>query len=143
MLELDADDWLDPDAVFVIKSYLKTLPLNTSVLYGNWRYWRQPSTEDVKFLKIQKGEPVNNQTELLSYIFPLGPRVYRTSALTEIKGFPTIDFEDVAVLVQLLKKHEFLYKDFTVYNIRKHSNSFTKKNHSTWSDLKKFLTDYD
>jgi len=56
------------------------------------------STNDVKFLKIQKGKPVNNHKELLSYIFPLGPRVYRTSALTEIKGFPAINFEDVAVL---------------------------------------------
>jgi len=146
VLELDSDDWLDPDTVLLIKNKLGTLPPNIAVLYGNWRYWNQNSIGEIEFSKIRQGKTINNREELLTYPFPLGPRIYRTSALMEGEGFPIIDFEegrlyeDVSVLVQLFKKHKFLYENFTVYNVRKHDNSITKKNHSKWNDFRKFLT---
>ena len=82
---------------------------------------------------------------MLSYIFPLGPRIYRTFSLKENKGFPIIDFEDgrmyedVSILNDLLRKNRLLYKDFTIYNVREHELSITKKNPSTWSDFLKLL----
>ena len=145
VLELDSDDWLDPDAVFLIKNKLGTLPQNIAVLYGNWRYWNQNSANEVEFLKVRRGKSVNSREELLSYPFPLGPRIYQTSILKEEKGFPIIDFEqgrlyeDIAILVQLLKNYEFFYEGFTIYNVRKHNDSITKKNHSKWNDFRKFL----
>jgi len=145
VLELDSDDWLDPDAVLLIKDKLWTLPPNIAVLYGNWRYWNQNSAADVEFLKVRHGKSLNSREELLSYPFPLGPRIYRTSILKEEKGFPIIDFEqgrlyeDIAILVQLFKNYGFFYDDFTIYNVRKHNDSITKKNHSKWNDFRKFL----
>jgi len=146
VLELDADDWLDPDAVFLIKKQLTNLSPNASLLYGNWRYWMQKPPNDIGFSKVIRGQPISNHKELLSYKFPLGPRIYRTSTLVEEKGFPIIGFEgarlyeDVTILVKLFKKHEFYYEDFTVYNVRKHDDSITEKNHSKWNDFRKFLT---
>lgn len=145
VLELDADDWLDPDAVHLIKKYLINLPQTVSLLYGNLRYWTQKLSGDIGFSRIRKGKTIRNRKELLSYKFPLGPRIYRTSALIKEKGFPIIDFkegrlyEDVTVLFHLLKKYEFCYKDFTIYNVRKHDGSITKKNHSNWNDFRKLL----
>ncbi|MDY0943751.1 glycosyltransferase family A protein [Priestia megaterium] len=145
VLELDSDDWLDPDAVLLIKDKLWTLPPNIAVLYGNWRYWNQNSAAEVEFLKVRHGKSVNSREELLSYPFPLGPRIYRTSILKEEKGFPIIDFEqgrlyeDIAILVQLFKSYGFFYDDFTIYNVRKHNDNITKKNHSKWNDFRKFL----
>lgn len=145
VLELDSDDWLDPDAVFLIKNKLGTLPPNIAVLYGNWRYWNQNSAAEVEFLKVRHGKSVNSHEELLSYPFPLGPRVYQTSILKEEKGFPIVDFEqgrlyeDIAILVQLFKNYRFFYDNFTIYNVRKHKDSITKKNHSKWNDFRKFL----
>ena len=145
VLELDSDDWLDPDAVLLIKDKLWTLPPNIAVLYGNWRYWNQNSAADVEFLKVRHGKSLNSREELLSYPFPLGPRIYQTSILKEEKGFPIIDFEqgrlyeDIAILVQLFKNYGFFYDDFTIYNVRKHNDSITKKNHSKWNDFRKFL----
>lgn len=145
VLELDSDDWLDPDAVFLIKNRLENLPSNIAVVYGNWRYWNQNSAEEVEFLRVRHGKSVNSHEELLSYPFPLGPRIYRTSILKEEKGFPIIDFEqgrlyeDIAILVQLFKSYGFFYDDFTIYNVRKHNDSITKKNHSKWNDFRKFL----
>jgi hypothetical protein len=83
--------------------------------------------------------------EVLSYKFPLGPRIYRTLSLKENKGFPIIDFEDgrmyedVSILNHLLRENRLLYKDFTIYNVREHAFSITKKNPSSWSDFLKLL----
>src|SRR5699024_9093705 len=144
ILELDADDWLDADACSVIKRYLSNLPEEDAVLYGNLRKWKQTS-EDVLFKTTSKGVAIKGVSELLSYQFPLGPRIYRKSMLKEVSGFPVLDFEDgrlyedVSVLNQLLKKYPFCYKDFTVYNVREHQASITKNNDSKWQDFLQML----
>ncbi len=137
ILELDADDWLDADAVFVIKKCLSTLPDDAAVLYGNLRKWKQLNG-DVLFKNLAKGNAIKGRKDLLSYRFPLGPRVYCTSTLKREGGFPVIAFEDgrlfedVSVLNRLIKKYPFQYKDFTVYNVREHKESITKQNAADW-----------
>lgn len=144
ILELDADDWLDPDAISVMKQYLSDLPEDASVLYGNLRRWKQLAG-GVLFKGISNGVAVNGQKDLLAYRFPLGPRIYRTSFLKKVGGFPVVTFEDgrlyedVSVLNRLIKNSQFCYRDFTVYNIREHMESITKKHHSKWNDFKKTL----
>ncbi|WP_099157197.1 glycosyltransferase family A protein [Virgibacillus ndiopensis] len=144
IVELDADDWLDADAASVIKKYAADLPSNISVLYGNFRKWKQ-LTEDVLFKGLAKGTTVKGITDLLSYRFPLGPRIYRTTLLKKAGGFPIIDFEngrlfeDVSVLCRLIKTSRFHYQDFTVYNVREHKESITKNNDEKWDDFLKML----
>lgn len=144
VLELDADDWLDPDAVSVIKKQLADLSADSSVLYGNLRKWKQLK-DVVQYKGVAKGIPIAGRKDLLSYRFPLGPRVYRSSTLIKEGGFPVIDFadgrlyEDVSVLNQLLKKGAFQYRDFTVYNVREHKESITKQNLASWHDFLKSL----
>ncbi|WP_432694418.1 glycosyltransferase family 2 protein (plasmid) [Priestia aryabhattai] len=145
VVELDADDWFDPDAFLIIKKHLKNLPDNVGVLYGNLRNWMQITPDNVKYKGIKKGKPISNKNELLSYLLPVGPRIYRTSSLKQNNGFPITKFEDgrmyedVSILNDLLKKNRLLYRDFTVYNVRAHELSITKKNHSNWSDFIKYL----
>ena len=140
ILELDADDWLDADAISVIKSHLLHLPEDVAVLYGNFRRWKQREG-NILFQNIATGRPVHGRKALLSYPFPLGPRIYRTSALKAVGGFPVIPFkngrlfEDVSVLHRLLKTYRFQYKNFTVYNIRKHEESITRKNENLWNEF--------
>ncbi|MFK7681589.1 glycosyltransferase family 2 protein (plasmid) [Priestia megaterium] len=148
VLELDADDWLDPDALLVIGEYLSVLPQDVAVLYGNTRHWNQTELGNINCSLIKKGKEVKNKQELMSYKFPLAPRIYRTSFLKQNKGFPIVDFEDgrmyedVSILNKLMGRYRLLYKDFTVYNVREHKSSITrknKKNHSYWSDFKNKL----
>lgn len=145
VLELDADDWLDPDAVSVILSHLKNLSNDVVVLYGNLRNWKQRETGALTYKGIRKGNPVESTKELLSYKFPLGPRIYRTASLKQNNGFPISSFEngrmfeDVSILYQLLNRGRLLYKDFTVYNVREHELSITKRNRSNWNDFLKYL----
>src|SRR5699024_1243906 len=87
ILELDADDWLDADACSVIKKHLSNLPEEVAVLYGNLRKWKQ-KTKDILFKTTSKGVVIKEIAALLSYQFPLGPRIYKTSILKEEGGFP-------------------------------------------------------
>lgn len=144
ILELDADDWLDQDAVYNIKCYLAGLPSDASLLYGNIRKWKQ-SSRDLVYKGVSKGKIVKSRSDLLSYNFPLAPRIYRTSALKHAGGFPVIDFkdgrlyEDVSVLDRLLQNSRFQYHDFTVYNVREHKGSITKNNRENWNAFLKTL----
>ncbi|MBP1968447.1 hypothetical protein J2Z83_000539 [Virgibacillus natechei] len=144
VMELDADDWLDPDAISVIKKYLSELPQDISVLYGNLRKWKQMES-DVLFKGVAKGTLIKGRADLLSYRFPLGPRIYRTSSLKSAGGFPVIAFEngriyeDVSMLNQLIGDSRFWYHDFTVYNVREHKDSITKNNLSNWKGFLKTL----
>ncbi|MBY7142189.1 glycosyltransferase family 2 protein [Virgibacillus sp. NKC19-3] len=144
ILELDADDWLDPDAVSVIKKHLSNLPEDIAVLYGNLKKWKQ-SRGEIFYKGVAKGRLVKGRDDLLAYRFPLGPRIYRTSSLKMGGGFPVTSFEngrmyeDVSVLNRLLKNARFWYHDFSIYNVREHPESITKNNVSNWNDFIKIL----
>ena len=132
ILELDADDWLDADAVKQIKQQLSRLPEGVSVLYGNLRYWIQRNIE-AEFMGIRPGRQIKSRHDLLHYRLPLGPRIYRTETLKKGGGFPVIPFmdgrmyEDVSVLYKILGASSVLCSDLTVYNVRDHGESITKK----------------
>lgn len=142
ILELDADDWLDPDACDVIKKQLSVLNDDVSVLYGNLRKWKQ-SAAGVLFKETTKGMIIKGRDELFTYRLPLGPRIYRTSILKKEGGFPVIKFgdgrlyEDVSILYRLLGKYPFRYRDFTVYNVREHYDSITHNNILRWHEFLK------
>jgi hypothetical protein len=144
VLELDADDFLDPNAVAVIKEQLATLTQETAVLYGNMRRWKQIE-DDLLIKGIDKGRQVRDKIDFKSYRFPLGPRIYRTSYLRKEGGFPVISlkdgrlYEDISVLNQLIRKYRFKYSDFTVYNVREHKESITKTSNVNWNEFLKFL----
>src|SRR5699024_11124726 len=101
------------------------------------RKWKQ-KTKDILFKTTSKGVGIKEIAALLSYQFPLGPRIYKTIILKEEDGLPVIDFEDgrlyedVSVLHKLLKKYSIRYKEITVYNMSEHQKSITKNNESKW-----------
>ncbi|MFS0879966.1 hypothetical protein CHH83_19145 [Bacillus sp. 7586-K] len=146
ILEVDGDDWLDPDAVTTLLNLLLSLPNDVSVLYGNLKIWKEVTPSLIKYKKSRIGKQIDSHTELFTYPHPLGPRIYRTDKLKGIGGFPVISFEDgrlyedVSVLYNLLKTGRILYKDFSVYNVRQHDESITKKNQSKWNDFIVYLT---
>lgn len=147
ILELDADDWLDPDAFFHITKWLEKWPSTSPVLYGNIRTWKQ-AHQELLFKSVATGKQIHTASELLQYKHPIGPRIYRTQALKDIGGFPVIKYEDgrlyedVSACYQLLKQGPLLYQPFTVYNSRSHENSITKKNPSKWEGYLKQMEDF-
>ncbi|QQK79602.1 glycosyltransferase family 2 protein [Salicibibacter cibi] len=147
VMELDADDWLDPNALSIIKHKIQQLPANTSLLYGNFRKWKQRDDGNILYKTIAKGRPVRTRKQLLAYHFPLGPRIYRTKDLQAAGGFPVVSFadgrlyEDVSILLELIIHTRFSYQNFTVYNIREHEKSITKQHQGKWHAFKEHLSD--
>lgn len=148
ILELDPDDWLDPDAFTKISESLVAWPEDSPLLYGNFRRWNSTSHE-LQYKDIAKGKPIESKAELLTYRHPLGPRLYRTASLKKIGGFPELTYEDgrlyedVAVLYRLLEVGPFHYVDQTFYNVRNHPDSITQKNHAKWDGFLKHLENLD
>ena len=147
ILELDADDWLDPDAIYQIKDHLLKIPHDIAVLYGNLRNWRQ-THHSLSYKNIKKGKQISHKSQILSYPLPLGPRIYKTELLKSSGGFPILSFqdgrmyEDVSVLYKLLGKYQCLYKDFTIYNVREHPESITRKQENKWDEYQRELKNF-
>ncbi|WP_052363718.1 glycosyltransferase family A protein [Geomicrobium sp. JCM 19037] len=143
LIELDGDDWLDADAIESTKEIGQQLPERTGAFYGNLRYWK--GEDMMSYKRHVKGFPVHSPNELLGYPLPLGPRVYRTTSLLSLGGYPVIDFEqgrlyeDISLLKKFLAADSLHYVDCTFYNVRQHKQSITKRNHSKWNDFKDYL----
>ncbi|MGN7312490.1 glycosyltransferase family 2 protein [Alkalicoccobacillus gibsonii] len=148
ILELDPDDWLDPDAFTKMRESILSWPEQSPLLYGNFRRWNSAKHE-LQYKGIAKGRPIYSKAELLAYRHPLGPRLYRTSSLKKIGGFPELNYadgrlyEDVAVMYKLLEEGPFHYVDQTFYNVRNHQDSITQKNHAMWNGFLTHLKDLD
>lgn len=143
VLELDADDWLDANAVLHIRSMLGLLSGTTHLLYGNLRTWKFDVHSALKRTGTRVGRQISHPQSLIKYPLPLGPRIYRTSSLKSIGGFPVSSFadgrlyEDVLVIRELMKLGEVAYRNFTVYNVLQHPESITSINRSSWSTFVK------
>ncbi|MBM0065988.1 glycosyltransferase family 2 protein [Alkalicoccobacillus gibsonii] len=148
ILELDPDDWLDPDAFTKMRESILSWPEQSPLLYGNFRRWNS-SEHELQYKGIAKGRPIYSKAELLAYRHPLGPRLYRTSSLKKIGGFPELNYadgrlyEDVAVMYKLLEEGSFHYVDQTFYNVRNHQDSITQKNHAMWNGFLTHLKNLD
>lgn len=145
ILELDADDWLDPNAFSVLAETLKMWPTSSPLLYGNLRRWKEERLHQLTYKGIAKGRAVSSSSSLRQYRFPLGPRIYRTASLRCLGGFIQSPYEegrlyeDVSTIYQLAKIGPLHYEDFTIYNVRDHAQSITQKNHSKWNGFLKQL----
>lgn len=139
VLELDADDWLDPHAIGHIKYLLTGIPEHSPLVYGNFRTWRKRTSGDYELFGIHAGHQISSPHELLSYALPLGPRVYRTSSLRAAGGFAVPSFadgrlyEDVLTIRNLMQRGDIVYRDFTVYNTVQHRRSITKQHQGQWA----------
>lgn len=137
-LELDADDWLDANAIQMIRHHLTVLADDENLLYGNLRTWRADHNGNYRCEGLHHGSQVRSIPDVLSYPLPLGPRIYRTDALKRIGGFPVSTFadgrlyEDVLVVARLLDIGRVHYSDFTAYNTVAHAGSITRQNRAMW-----------
>lgn len=133
VLEMDGDDWLDPDAIEVLERRISTLQPNTVYVYGDRRKFRADDYGKYhEFTGIYRGRKWSGAKVFALDKKTYGPRIYRTAVLKENGGWPTASgmgnsgrlFEDFLLALQLLNRGAFVYWDGTpVYNIRIHRNS--------------------
>lgn len=131
ILELDGDDWIDPDCVQVLAHQFKRLPPSAAYLYGNRRVFRMHGPEQLTYARLDIGRPFTSKYDFLAQLRPFGPRFYRKSALLQVGGWPTDYpsggrlYEDFVLLTRLVDQFTFHYHPTVVYNIVRSSESIT------------------
>jgi len=130
VLELDADDWLEPNALEIMIDRMEREPESTALAYANRRIWfdRDGALEEGP---VYTGMDYGDKYEVLAAVKTHCPRLYRTQALRDVGGWPTKWFaerllvDDFAIMALLAERYKFLWIDETLYNQRRHEGNIT------------------
>jgi len=133
LLQLDADDWLEPDALSILVQAAEQQSGKVGLISGIMNV----------VIENKHGRPIRsytmkNRSFQDRYDFLLAnvsqwPRFYRTEALMAIGGWPTDDpfegryLEDKRVLLRLIEKYHFHWIDVPLYNHRRHLSNQTNR----------------
>lgn len=136
-MQLDADDWLFPDSLTVLINEARHISNDVALIIGNVTKIYKDETGQEKRVGIRRkewGYQYNSRYEiLLANLFPW-QKFYRTSAIKEVGGWPTLDpyggrhAEDLFIFLRLIEKYQFHWVDHMIYNYRLHSNNSTNDN---------------
>lgn len=134
LLELDGDDWLEPTAVEEILRLVDDWPQDAACIYGNVRTHIQRGDKAIP-LFVQKGRPYKDKFDFLLNCDFFAPRIWKRSAVESVGGWPDADGtfhegrvrEAHGLAIRLLAHYQIVYRDFTVYNYRKHPESLSAR----------------
>jgi len=147
-IQLDGDDWLQPDTVAVMLEAMEQQPPDVSLAYGNRRIWwggRSPKPG-----QVVKGWPVVDRVTFARKGITFAPRFYRTRHVQDVGGWDVDDptggrlLEDLRMMLKLLGSYRFLYIDHLLYNQRRHGRNLhqgTKQVHQlVEATIREYLT---
>lgn len=134
LFELDADDWLGPEALDWAVRSCRDLPKEVALLYGDRIYWKEePSGRLVPRYK-RTGEPIRSLDQYLDDLTPPGPRIYRREAIRQTGGWP-VDwyqngrlYEDIHLVLKLLENYSVRYVAGVHYHVRLCPDSVSQGN---------------
>ncbi|WP_281888531.1 glycosyltransferase [Paenibacillus sp. YYML68] len=128
LLQLDSDDWLEPQAIELILKAFDTAPKHVAVLGGHLRILAPHGNE-----WIQHGASISSPLELLLLGTSVWPRCYRTRHLQEVGGWSTdLPYEsrfveDANILVKLTECYRMECLDHVLYNHLRHASNLTNQ----------------
>ncbi|WP_197079193.1 glycosyltransferase family 2 protein [Candidatus Syntrophocurvum alkaliphilum] len=131
VMELDGDDWVEPDTLEVLVKEMDKLANNFALAYGNRKIWIDK--EGILHEgPIYKGIQYKDKYEMLALMQTHCPRFFRKEALDYIGGWPKDIIEnerllpdDYAVMVSLIDKFDFIWIDKLFYNQIRHNKNVT------------------
>lgn len=112
LLELDADDWLDPGALTVLLRHAKAASEEAALIYGAYEEWRETRSGGLRYAGRRSHAP--HRRQLLGTGYPVAPRLYRTASLRKMGGWPVDDphsgrlYEDFRMLLALGRRYRLL-----------------------------------
>lgn len=148
ILEVDADDWLEPDSLEQLVIKMNSMPSQVGMIYGDRHIY-----DDVKgrpyFRYLYKGPHIADKYALLLKFRAVGPRFYKKQALIDAGGWQKQAwgdnrlYEDFCLTLRILERYEIRNVGYTGYNIRKHHTNITRNNrHRWWPTMKKIALYY-
>ncbi|MBJ6363044.1 glycosyltransferase family 2 protein [Paenibacillus sp. GCM10012307] len=142
LLELDADDWLTCDAVARFAEAAVCAEDSVALICGNYGEWLERSPHQLLFRKIHVTSPIKDVRQLLENARPLIPRLYRVSTLRQEGGWRQSDpfygrlYEDMEMLIRLLRSYEAEYLPHCLYHRRLRSSSMSRKHAKAYAAWK-------
>ncbi|MBO8170768.1 MAG: glycosyltransferase family 2 protein [Bacillaceae bacterium] len=132
-LQLDSDDWLEPDALEKLAEAIGRVSPETALFYGNVKMWRKHHGK-WRMVKKIRHRPFQNKYQFLMYLtYMIHPRCYRTEAVREVGGWDTSDpyqgriMEDRRICLKLIEKYPVHWINKSLYNRRKHGKQLTNR----------------
>jgi glycosyltransferase involved in cell wall biosynthesis/peptidoglycan/xylan/chitin deacetylase (PgdA/CDA1 family) len=128
LLQLDADDWLEPDALEVLIDKFNG-DREIGAIYGSARL-HGPSDAGAR---VDGGFPASTPIDCLTYPFWQAPRIYRVDALKSVGGWRIDDanegryFEDRLMLANVAERYRISYDPRPLYNVVMNENSLSRK----------------
>ncbi|WP_270164413.1 glycosyltransferase family 2 protein [Paenibacillus sp. SYP-B4298] len=142
LLELDADDWLSCDAIEQLTAAAAAASDGVALLHSDYWEWQERSKHQLIIRGVHQAAPVADSRRLLERARPLLPRLYRLSALREQGGWRQADpfygrlYEDMEMLIRLLRQYDSEYIPAALYHLRMRGNSITKRHASAYAAWK-------
>lgn len=145
LFELDADDWLGPEALDWAVKTMHSQPTDVAMIYGDRLFWNEDSFGRLTIRHEQKGRRIWSRQQYLQQLTPVGPRVYRRHALEQVNGWPVDAFysgrlyEDVRVILHLLDDYHVAYVPGLHYHVRMRANSVTHRHQQQFNKWKAWI----
>ncbi|MWV43204.1 glycosyltransferase [Paenibacillus sp. HJL G12] len=145
LLELDADDWLDPHAVQSITEMMSTLQPEAAFLYGNHSEWREENDRNLSYRGASGYSTQLDIKDMLISGAPLAPRVFRTETLRALGGWKTDDpargrlYEDMLMIIRILQNNQARFLQGIGYNRRIRSNSITRTHQEQYNHWREWV----
>ncbi|OLO37175.1 hypothetical protein BTR23_13655 [Alkalihalophilus pseudofirmus] len=145
ILMLDSDDWLFPNTLEILAKEAEKIPDDVALIFGNKKIIHEDKNGKIVKEEIRRfGRGFDEKYEfILANIVPY-PRLYRTSALRFIGGWPTDDpyegryLEDQRMDHRLIEHFKFHWINELLYNYRRHTNNMSG-NKDLMNEMKEWL----
>lgn len=130
LVQLDSDDWLEPDALEMLAEACGTYP-EAALIYGNSKLWYEKKGKVIFKKNIRHRKFENKMKFLVNFNYMLTPRCYKTSALEVTGGWDINDpyegriMEDRRMCMKLIDRFPHHWINRNLYNTLKHSRQLT------------------
>ncbi|ALS21870.1 MULTISPECIES: glycosyltransferase family 2 protein [Paenibacillus] len=136
MIQLDGDDWLEPNAAISLIEALEHRP-GAAFSYGNHRLWSiNEHKQSVLWDQVIQPSFNSKYDFLLKLGYMLNPRCYRVSCVRKVGGWITDDpddpwkgryYEDARMILRLVGKFEWVHVPKFLHNVRYDLNKSASK----------------
>lgn len=129
VLELDGDDWLDPQALALMVREMDRQPPDVAAVYANQKIWHLTAGGAWREGPVLRGRPLRSKYEVMTQLAVPCPRLYRKQALAQIGGFPAAIGGrpclpvDYFTMLMLAERYRFHWLDAPVYHRSMHGTA--------------------
>ncbi|MGE7823765.1 glycosyltransferase family 2 protein [Paenibacillus sp. NPDC093718] len=132
LLELDADDWLPPNALEILIREAGRAQ-NAAVIYGDHMEWLERANKELIYQGV-KAAPFPLSSQLLLHDAPaVAPRMFNVSIIKQQKGWNHNTlyegrlYEDIGQLIKLSRTHKLRHIPEALYHRRLRMSSMTHR----------------